>query len=221
MIGRWMFRRFLRSAGPILANDLGYQGARLILADATDLYDSTRARAPYIGGYRNIFTPVMAINLWLVALHRSVVAHGGSAENTIRASQRVADQWIARLPGFVLRAEGRLLMSRPSRWFLRRQAARSQERRYPADFVWSTEESDDGEASLLFDECAVNKYYEAEGLQDLAPYCNFFDVTYSRLMNMGVDASHTTGLGCDQCALRYKLGRTTVVPVRLRSVIRS
>jgi len=221
MIGRWLFRRFLRSAQPTLAADLGDRCAKLIVGDATGRYEATKAGVPYIGGYRNVFTPVMAINVWLVALHRSVLAHGGSAENTIRASQQVADRWIARLPGFVLRAEGRLLMSRPSRWYLRRQAARSQERRYPADFVWSAVESDDGEASLLFDECAVNKYYEAEGLQDLAPYCNFFDVTYSRLMNMGVDASHTIGLGCDQCALRYKHGRTTVVPVRLRSVIRS
>ena len=47
------------------------------------------------------------------------------------------------------------------------------------------------------------------GVEDLKPHCNFFDVTYSRLMNMGVDATETIGKGCTQCALRFKPGRET------------
>ena len=39
--------------------------------------------------------------------------------------------------------------------------------------------------------------------------CNFFDVTYSRLMGMGLDASETIGLGCPQCKLRFAHGRAT------------
>ena len=66
--------------------------------------------------------------------------------------------------------------------------------------------------SLVFDECAVNKFYDAQGVEELKPYCNFFDVTYSRLMGMGVDATQTIGLGCEKCTLCYKHGRETVVP---------
>ena len=112
-----------------------------------------------------------------------------------------------------------MLLSQPTRWFLTRQAARSQARRYPADFVWSVENGRDSEVSLVFDECAVNKFYYAEELPELKPYCNFFDVTYSRLMNMGVDARKTIGLWCERCALRYQHGRETTVPVKLRSII--
>jgi hypothetical protein len=53
----------------------------------------------------------------------------------------------------------------------------------------------------------------------LKPYCNFFDVTYSRLMGMGVDASETIGLGCETCSLRYKHGRETAIPERLEGVL--
>lgn len=51
------------------------------------------------------------------------------------------------------------------------------------------------------------------------PYCNVADVTYRRLVGMGVDATETLGLGCAQCALRYKRGRKTVVPPKLAAII--
>jgi len=35
---------------------------------------------------------------------------------------------------------------------------------------------------------------------------------------MGVDARHTIGLGCEQCALRFKLGRPTEVPDNLEKI---
>lgn len=53
----------------------------------------------------------------------------------------------------------------------------------------------------------------------MKPYCNFFDVTYSRLMDMGCDATETIGLGCGTCALRYKHGRTTEIPPTLKGVL--
>jgi len=122
------------------------------------------------------------------------------------------------LPGFALRLCGRLAFARPFRRLLERQAARSRERRYPEDFVYSVREGDDGELALVFEECAVNKFYAAQGTEELAPYCNFFDVSYSRLMGMGLDASETIGLGCKTCQLRFKHGRETATPERLAGV---
>ncbi len=85
--------------------------------------------------------------------------------------------------------------------------------------MWHLERGDGGEVSLVFDECAVNKWYDAQDVPELKPYCNFFDVTYSRLMGMGIDASETIGQGCDQCALRFKHKRETVIPKNLDGVI--
>ena len=62
---------------------------------------------------------------------------------------------------------------------------------------------------MVFSECAVNKLYEAQDVEELKPYCNFFDVTYSRLMDMG----------CGTCALRYKHGRATEIPPTLEGVL--
>ena len=48
---------------------------------------------------------------------------------------------------------------------------------------------------------------------------NMNDMSYSRLMGMGVDARETIGLGCERCSLRYKHGRETEIPDRLRGVL--
>jgi len=85
--------------------------------------------------------------------------------------------------------------------------------------VYHFREGNGDDWALIFDECAVNKFYEAQGVEDLGPYCNFFDVTYSRLMDMGIDARETIGLGCETCRMRFKRGRETLIPDTLRGVL--
>ncbi|MDJ0848970.1 MAG: hypothetical protein QNK04_11370 [Myxococcota bacterium] len=213
------FEAFLRNARPLIARDHGGSFADGVLRAAREEYAVLLPEVPDIGGARNVFQPVMTVNGWIVALHRALRAQGRPAEETIRVCQAVFDGWLQRLPRFVLRGIGRLALSGPALRYFERQAARSQERRHADDFVWRLERSPDGEMSLLFDECAVNKWYEKQDVRELAPYCNFADVTYSRLMGMGVDASETIGLGCAQCALRYKRGRETVIPRRLDGIV--
>lgn len=214
-----VFERFLRSAGPVLARHYGQAFADDVLGDTRTEYERVRPEVPDIGGMRNVFQPVMAVNGWIVALHRAMRGRGRGPEDTIRVFQEVFDGWIQKLPTFVLKGAGRLLLSSPLLRYFESQARRSQERRYAEDFVWRAERGPDGAFSFVFDECAVNKWYESEGVPELRPYCNVADVTYSRLMGMGVDATETIGLGCEQCALRFKHGRETKVPPNLQGIV--
>ncbi len=213
------FEFFLRSAGPVLARHHGQDFADAVVFATRAEYERVLPQVPDIGGARNVFQPVMTLNGWIVALHRAMSARGKQAGDSIRVCQEVFDGWLQRLPDAVLRGIGRVLLSAPMRRYFERQARRSQERRHAEDFVWRVERGPDGELSLVFDECAVNKWYDAQDVRELKPYCNFADVTYSRLMGMGVDASETIGLGCERCALRYKRGRETVVPPSLEGIV--
>ncbi len=203
----------------MLAERWGEPFAATVMDDARRAYPAAAARIPDIGGRRNAFAPVMVIVGWLVAFHEAMKRSGKTAEDTISVAFELTDRHLRKLPPWLLKAIGRLAFSAPSRRYFRNQAARSQEREYPSDFVYEVEERADGEMSLVFSECAVNKHFDAEGLTDLKPYCNFFDVAYSRLMNMGVDAHETIGSGCAKCALRFKHGRDTRLPPPLAKVV--
>ncbi|MCP5057906.1 MAG: L-2-amino-thiazoline-4-carboxylic acid hydrolase [bacterium] len=213
------FEFFLREARPILVRDHGGEVAAEILETTRIEYERVRPQVPDIGGIGNVFQPVMTVNGWIVALHRSMSAHGFAARDAVQVCHEVLDGALKRLPGWLLRGIGGILLSPAGRWYFERQARRSQRRRYADDFVWHVERDADGELSMVFDECAVNKWYVKQDVRELAPYCNFADVTYSRLMGMGVDASETLGLGCGQCALRFKHGRETPVPKNLEGIV--
>lgn len=213
------FDRFAKRAHPHLAQRYGEAFADAVLADAREELVRLSPRLPDIGGHRNIFTPVITVNGWIISLFRAMERRGKTADDTVRVCAEVSDEFFRSWPGFLLRLVGRLAFTPLVKTVLKRAAARSQERRYGEDFVYVVREGADGELALEFSECAVNKLYDAEGVQALKPYCNFFDVTYSRLMGMGVDASETIGLGCDTCKLRYKHGRETAVPKKLQGVL--
>ena len=213
------FELFLRAAGRLLAREHGEIYADQVLTDARVEYERVHPQVPDIGGRANVFQPVMVVNGWIVALHRALRSRGHGPERVIALSQAVFDGWLRRIPNGVRHVLGRLLLSGPVTRYFESQARRSQKRRHAEDFVWKVEKAPDGEMALIFDECAVNKWYEAQEVRELRPFCNFADVTYSRLMGMGIDASTTIGQGCDRCELRFKRGRETLVPANLRGII--
>lgn len=213
------FDWFARRAEPRLAARTDAATAAAIVADARTEFARLIPELPYIGGLRNIFTAVMIVNGWIIALHRAMQARGKSPADAVAVCAEVSDDAFRSAPARVLRFFGRLAFTGPMRALFRRQAARSQRRAHAEDFLYRFRETDDGEMTLVFDECAVNKFYEAQHVEELKPYCSFFDVTYSRLMGMGCDATETIGLGCPQCSLRYKHGRATPIPPQLRGIL--
>ena len=213
------FDRIARRARPRLGQLGGDAVAEGILLDARADYEKLLSELPDIGGNKNQFSKVIEINGWIVSLYRAMKAGGRATEEVVRICCEVADDLFQPLPSFVRRLLGRLGFSRLVKRRMRKQAALSQLRLYPADFVYTFQEEADGGWSLRFSECAVNKFYEAQGAEDLKPYCNFFDVTYSRHLGMGIDASQTIGLGCKTCTLAYKRGRETAIPPPLRGLL--
>jgi len=204
-------RHFVRATRR-LAHHHGEELAAELTAETRRRFEQIIPELPYIGGSANYFTPVMVINGWLVSLHRAMAERGLSAEDTARVAFEATDDFFSSKPQWLLRLFGRLAFTGPVRRAFERQASRSQQRRYPGDFVYEIEADSHGHLAMVFSECAINKFYTDQGVEELAPWCNFFDVSYSRLMGMGLDANTTIGQGCDHCRLDYCHGRATRIP---------
>lgn len=208
-----------RRAHPFLRRRYDEAGVAALVAETRDRYQALIPELPFIGGSANQFTKVIEINGWIVSLLRAMKARGATTEEVVGVCCEVADDFIASLPRVLLWAARGMAFSRLVKRRMSKQAARSQRREFPEDFVYTFEEEPDGSWALSFSECAVNKFYAAQGVEELAPFCSFFDVIYSRHLAMGIDASETIGLGCPACRLRYRRGERTRVPAALEGLI--
>ena len=215
------FDKIAKRTQKCLMNRYEEDFSKVIIAETRKKFDQIIPDLPYIGGNKNQFTPVMVINGWIISFFRVMRNHEKTTEEVISVCCEVADDYMNSLPRFFLWLAGKLAFGKLILRRMKKQADQSQKRQYPNDFVYTFVEGDEKtfDWALEFSECAVNKFYEAQGVEALKPYCNFFDVTYSRYMCMGINANMTIGNGCQTCKLQYKKGRETQVPELLKNII--
>lgn len=116
-------------------------------------------------------------------------------------------------PGLLRRAIGYVWFSK---WFLRRvrrRAAESQQRKYPANFVMYFIEGDgkNFDYGVDYTECDNVKFLRAQGAMELAPYICATDKVVSEKLGWGLKRTMTLADGKAKCDFRFKKsGRTSI-----------
>jgi hypothetical protein len=159
---------------------------------------------PYIGGDENHLTDSLVESTWYLAFYKAMKKHGRTAEETGKvlydaALAQIDDSPIVIPPSEILTTEQ--LMERR-----RRRAERSQERRYPEDYVYKFVAGDGVEFDYGYDflECAAQKFYHAQGADEFTPFYCFLDYPKNK---MGLSRTMTLAEGHAKCNHRFKEGR--------------
>lgn len=203
---------------------VGYYGeayAESIVEKSRQNFLEIIPQMPYVGGMKNYYTPIIVVNGFIVAMFRAMDETGKTAEDVMRIWAEVADDLFGKIPGPIARLGGRMLVSKRTMKAFEKQAHISQERQYPEDWVYDLLEGDGEkfEVGFEFSECAVIKFYQVMEAMELAPYCNFGDVTYGHYLGIGLDASETLGMRCDHCRMTFKKGGETVITPNLVNIL--
>lgn len=79
----------------------------------------------------------------------------------------------------------------------RKQAERSQKRRYPGDWVWEFVEGDGVEFDYGYDftECGTQKFYHKKGADTFLPFFCFFDFATNKASDWGLTRTMTLAEG--------------------------
>jgi hypothetical protein len=125
-------------------------------------------------------------------------------------------------PRFLRRLFGSMTFSRRYARRLRKRAAESHQRRYPADYVYTFVEGD-GETfdhGVDYLECATCKFLEQQGAPELGPYLCAADLPYGEMLDWGLIRTQTLAGGAEKCDFRFKKGGPTRValPASLRTI---
>jgi hypothetical protein len=94
---------------------------------------------------------------------------------------------------------------------LEKAARDSQERRYPADWVFEIVPGDGQSFDYGKDvtECGIVKYLDAQGADELAPYLCEWDYIMAETLGIQLRRTKTLAWGCDRCDFRMTRDGTT------------
>ena len=189
---------------PIIAIQYGADFAHAIIETSREEFEALLPHIPYIGGDENYLTGSLVESVWYLAFYKAMKRCGRTAEETGKvlydaALGRTDAPPIVIPPSEMLTAEQ--LMERR-----RRRAERSQERRYPEDYVYKFVVGDGKEFDYGYDflECAAQKFYHAQSADEFTPFYCFLDYPKSK---MGLSRTMTLAEGDAKCNHRFKEGR--------------
>jgi hypothetical protein len=169
---------------------------------------------PYIGGDENRNTRALYMTAAWLAMYRSLQARGASVEEAARLIYLGTASFYNSVPTrWLMRWQGRRLLSRTFQDQRRHEAAISQQRRYPEDWVFEVVEGDghDFDFGVDYTECGVVKYLAREGAPELAPYGCWVDYPLFAAMHLRLDRTETLAQGGQRCDFRMSRGQPVKV----------
>ncbi len=195
----------------VLASHYGSDLADTVLKETRHEYDTLISEIPDIGGKKNTREMHLVRSAWVLALYRTLRSHGKTTEEVGRLSYELAEAQLASTPRWLLQLLGRWWCTRYSLNNKRKDALESQKRRYPNNWVLTFVEGDGKEFDYGTDitECAVCKFYHAQGADEFAPYICRTDFPLGQALGLGIVRTTTIAEGGKVCDFRYKHGRET------------
>ena len=201
-----------------LADDLiarfGEETAAVMWGEILEEYRRLIPEVPYVGGWRDSHSGHLTLTARALALHRVVIRHGGSVEDSGWLLHRMTETEMERIPRLIRHGYGRFRFTRLGKWWEEAGARKSQAREYPGDWVSERIEGDGETFDFGIDhtECGNVKYLNAQDADELTPYiCNLEYVTI-KAMGFGVQRTKTLAWGCDRCDFRFSKNGVTSAP---------
>ena len=196
-------RKHVRKA---LVSHYGDDLTDTIARETRQEYEALIPHLPYIGGKKNPLTTNLIQCAWGLALYKVLKTHDKTAEEAAKIIYEAVEAQLRSSPKFLLRLLGRWMFAQ---YRLKKQAAESQKRRYPEDWVWSFIKGDGKEFDfgMDFTECAICKFFHAQGADEFTPFLCLLDFPMSKAFGTGLVRTMTLAEGAEKCDFRYKRGR--------------
>jgi len=203
----------------VLSSHYGNDRADTLLRETRQEYEALIPALPYIGGRRNRLTKSLVGSVGCLALYRALKRAGKAVDETGTIIFETVRAQLGAYPTFLVRFIGRLKLSGYAVARLKKQAAESQRRRYPGNWVFTVLEGDGVEFSygIDFSECGICKFFHSQEADELTPFLCVLDFPMSAAFGTGLVRTKTIAGGHEKCDFRFKRGRTVESGLPARS----
>ena len=193
----------------VLISHYGTSLAESINEQTRQVYEGLLYHLPYIGGDTNPLTRNLIGAAWFLALYRVLKTYGKPVDEIGQISYEATEEALRISPNVLRHLLGRLRLSRFAVNRMKRQAAESQRRCYPEDWVFSVIKGDGKtfDFGVDYTECGICKFFQAQGAQEFTPYLCLLDYPMSQALGTGLLRTVTLAEGSDRCDFRFKVNR--------------
>ena len=196
-----------RNWRPFLVESYGHEFTEAVLQETRQQYEELIPIIPYVGGDENeLFTHNIIRSATVLILYKVMRVRGRTAQEVGEVIYEAIAKVVRhspQIPGPELTPEFRAEKIAAAR--------KSQERRYPGDWVWQYVEGDGVEFDYGTDyvECGAQKFYHAHDADEFLPYFCYLDFATARTAGWGFTRTETLAEGHPRCNPRHKKGRVT------------
>ncbi|MHB8105312.1 MAG: L-2-amino-thiazoline-4-carboxylic acid hydrolase [Dehalococcoidales bacterium] len=197
---------------PLILAKYGEIQAYKIIQTAYQHFENLIPQIPYIGGDENNLTKNLIDSVRYLALYQAMKNQGYAVEEI---GEIIYEGYLKKISGPQppIPPAARLT---PEQLIEQRQqgAAKSQERRYPGDYVFEFVVGNGKKFDYGYDftECASLKLYHAQDADELLPYYCYLDFVAGQVRGFGFTRTKTLIEGHGKCNHRFKVGGVTKAP---------
>jgi L-2-amino-thiazoline-4-carboxylic acid hydrolase-like protein len=184
----------------------GRDTGKAIVTETIERFEALLPDIPYIGGDKNFLTENLYLSAVMLAMYQSLKARGKSVEEVAGLIYQGTSEFYNSFPfRLLLRWQGRQLFSQKRIDQRQQDAAISQQRRYPGDWVFEIVESDRKtfQFGVDYTECGIVKYLTEQGAPELAPYLCWLDYPMCAAMRVKLVRTETIAQGGAKCNFRF------------------
>ena len=183
--------------------------ADTLLKEARREYESLIPELPYIGGKGSFLTKNLIASGWCLALYRALIKHDKTVEEIGKIIYRTVQEQLNSYPKLLRRLIGRYRFSKFYLAKLKKSAAKSQERQYTGNWVFTVLEGNGEEFDYGIDytECGICKLFHAHGADEIVPFLCETDFPVSKALGTGLVRTNSLADGSQKCNFRFKRGR--------------
>ena len=177
---------------------------------------------PYVGGKDNMFTIILEVNACIIALYKVMKKNGEILDNIVRIFCETTEKFFQKYPKFILKLIGWYILSRRFIKKLANLSTETRQMKYPSNWIFTVKKGNDEEYrwKTIYSQCAICNFWKEQELEELLPYCCFFDVINSKYCNTGIQFESTIGEGSPLCIASVKKGRKVIIPEILKKYIK-
>lgn len=212
----------LRRVLPLLIQRYGESFVNTVTPAARAEFQRLIPQLPYIGGKSNHLTFDLVSSAWFVALYRAMQDQGKDLDELGPLLLDLYRALLESLPGWLRRLRGWWAFTPMFTRRLQRRAQRSQDRRFPGDWVYTFVPKNGHDYGVDYTDCGVYKFCQEQGVTELMPYLCSVDFIMSEQLGLGLERTTALAAGGERCNFRFQRGRATSWPAGLQEqVLRS